>query len=755
MHRLQEVGFPTILFDDNALPMPFEFSSHESAKETILLALKMRSFHVFVVGEERCGCVFTTKDFLYQMRSYLPPSKDWVYVYNFQTPHAPQPFCFPASGATVFRKQFSELIGNARILLKKRLSEKVFLKKMDDMSRKLQERMNQKVSQLEEEARKKNINLVYNADSVQINNRGEGDIPEEILENLKEKIQVLSLSFHLLSQKIHQKEKELREKTARIILKPLFRNFRDSFDNVCGSWIQDLLRDLLKHTDQLLNDEHFSEISDRYNVNLFVQDDQCSRIIVAENVTYDQLFGSIKYKTNETGGLETNFMMLRPGDLHKANGGVLLIRAEDLAKNPELWEELKSALRDRCIRIREHFREQSFPLIDAPTPEPIPLDVQIFLIGAPFWYYTFFANDPVFRNDFKLKAEIHADMPLNAHNAGVYKAWLSHIARTELKAEITEEAFVFMMGYVARWAGHRDRLSSRIEICADLMRETYGLQKKSLFDKEDIAHTLEKRRVRDSFLEDQAFQQISEGHLQLCVSGKAFGQVNGLSVLDAVVGEYGLPCRITAQTYASQDGLISIEHVTEMAGPIQQKSVCVIEGFLNGLFGQDFALSYGCSLTFEQTYSPIEGDSASVAELIAILSSLSGMSVRQDIGITGSMNQYGVLQSVGGIRHKIEAFYRLCNERGLTGTQGVIIPQSNEVHVILRPNVAQDIQNERFSVWSCSHIFEVIDFAFECPSGVCFEQYCESPKNLHFEKDSVLEKTYQTLKKYSKQKNQE
>ncbi|WP_010298915.1 Lon protease family protein [Candidatus Odyssella thessalonicensis] len=457
---------------------------------------------------------------------------------------------------------------------------------------------------------------------------------------------------------------------------------------------------------------------------------------------------SIKYKSGPA-GYTTDFTMIRPGNLHRANGGILVLRAEAIAQDPGLWFALKTALRDKKIRIEESHRENSIPMLDAPDPKPIPLDVQIFLVGAPVWFYNFFYLDPEFKTYFKIKADIEPDLPANAQNISVCTRLFRQISQQNSGKDLDKEAIQTLLGYSSRWCNNRTWLSSKFELLEDIINEANELAIEDNSDNTTATHiktAIVHRRLRTSGVEDRTHREIERNVMLIETHGKKLGIVNGLSVLSTGDHYYGVPNRISARTFAGEEGIINIERLTEMAGPIQQKGAMILDGFLNGKFAQNYPVSFSCSLTFEQSYEEIEGDSASVAELIAILSSLSKVRVRQDMAVTGSINQFGEIQAVGGLNHKIEGFFRVCKYRGLTGTQGVVIPASNAEHIILRDEISEAVRDNKFHIWTITTIDEAINLLMSADAG-------KADQKGRYPKGSIYDLVQNQLNQFSKSLN--
>jgi len=724
----KQVGFPTFgpsqkkqgIQESHTL---FDLSSHARAKEAIGFGLKMRDkgFHVFVVGEDRSGRMTGTLSYLNQHIKNMPIPPDLVYLNNFAEPHRPSPHKLPNGMGSILKEKTKDLIQNVHILLNKMLTNSHYVKQIDGLNSSLESQVDQQLAEVKAFAHEKGYEITQIPEGFNVEPKEGTDIESNStitdLQEIREKLNQLALSSHLANQKINKKAEELKRSTAQKSIQPLIQKFQEEFSPYLEEWIETLKIDLLKHIDDFMQQAESGgkvppNLEEWYSVNLFVDHGHSAHpnIVLEAHPTYESLFGSIKYRTNTGGAVETNFTMIRPGAFHLANGGILVLRAEALAQDPELWEFIKAALRDQIIRIEEPAKERGMPLLNAPEPQGIPLDVQVFLVGSPAWYYTFFFNDPDFRSYFKIKADIDPDLPATPKNVDIYRQLIQENAARLTGLKIAEDAVDYLIGYSARWVGHRERLSARFELVGDILIEAAVLSGNSkVISKAAMEQVVQLRRLRNAGLEDRTHEYISSGQVLIDTEGSVIGQVNGLSVLGTGDHTYGMPSRISARSYVGEEGVMNIERLTEMSGPIQQKGTLILEGFLNALFGQRFPLSYSCSLTFEQNYADIEGDSASMAELIAIVSSLSGVPIRQDIAITGSMNQFGLAQSVGGVHYKIEGFHRVCKEKGLSGTQGVIVPHSNQLHLTLRETVVDDMRQKQFSIWPVRSVFEAIE----------------------------------------------
>ena len=407
----------------------------------------------------------------------------------------------------------------------------------------------------------------------------------------------------------------------------------------------------------------------------------------------------------------TDYRHIRAGALHRANDGILVLRAEAIAEQPMVWGFLKASLRDRCIRI-EPPRTGGPPLAGAPSPHSIPLAVKVVIVGAPRWYYTFFSVDPDFATYFMIKADIDPDVPAERQDLALYQNLVRHMALRHLPGGVTDAGVGRILAETARQAGHRRKLSSRLESVEDLVIEAAAQARAGNAAKIDAPHVLKvlaDRRQRSARVEDRSQQAIREGLLLIDTDGMRVGQVNGLTVSNLGDHAFGMPVRVSARVQAGRHGIVNVERATELGGPIQQKGVYIIGGYLSGCFARRLPLSFSASVTFEQSYGGVEGDSASMGELVAVISALADVPLRQDVAITGSVNQTGESQPIGGANEKLEGFYRTCAERGLTGRQGVVIPAANAAHVILREEVAAAVAAGRFHIWIMHDVHDALE----------------------------------------------
>ena len=425
------------------------------------------------------------------------------------------------------------------------------------------------------------------------------------------------------------------------------------------------------------------------------------------------------------GALVTDFMLIKSGALHRANGGYLLLDARKLLLQPFAWEGLKRALLSRELRTESLGQALSLVSTVSLEPEPIPLDTKVVLIGEPLLYYLLSAYDPDFSELFKVAVDFGHDMRRDDGSNLLYARLIATLARREQLLALDRAAVARVIEYAARQAEDSEKLSTRIGEMTDLLREADHVAREAghaVINATDVAQAIELRIHRSDRLRERLQAAMVRGTLLIDTAGAQVGQVNGLSVVDLGNIAFGHPSRITASVRLGKGEVVDIQREVELSGPIHSKGVLILSGFLGGRYALDRPLALSASLVFEQTYGEVEGDSASSAELYALLSALADVPIRQSLAVTGSVNQRGEVQAIGGVNEKIEGFFDLCNARGLTGEQGVLIPAANVVHLMLRQDVVQAVRDGKFNIYPVHTINEGLELLTGLPAGERDEQ---------------------------------
>ena len=744
----EHVGLPRHLKMPDGTPAAthvnlFDLSSHAKLKSVICFGLKLRrdGFHIFVMGDERTGRMPATMSCLRELTAQTQPAKDWVYLNNFKVMQRPFAFSLEAGLGVKLKGQMTAILSSIQTQLIKSLEGDQANDLLRKASSSLEDDFSQKVNELANQAHQAGFDLLKTPEGEFIvtprtateNKKKSQDSQtssEQVSQarSILDQMSAIARSAHMAQEALLKQVKDERSQMAKQIISTYVDDLYAKFDQVVGfyDWVQLLKKDMLSRFEDFLemDDDQFILTEDlklRYAVNVLVDHSNQSHMPIhtVSHPSYENLFGSIKYRGGEN-GVETDFTLIQPGALHKANGGVLVIQAEALAGEPQVWGFLKRALQDRKIRIEEFHRQNGTPMMQAPDPQSIPLDIQIVLVGAPWWFDDFFIPDPEFRSHFKVRAEIDLTMPACEKNVRTYRALIQQWSQNHLEMSCDEGAISELMGHSARWANHRGRLSGRFELVGDMLKEARVFAQErdaKLIEAQDIKSVFIHRQKRKSAGFLSHVEEMLEKRQHVETQGHVIGQINALTVLTSIESSFGTPSRLTARTFAAKEGVVSIERSIEMSGAIQDKGIMILTGFLNGLLGQHFPLSFGASLTFEQLYVPIDGDSASLAELLALLSSLSDLPIAQHMAVTGAIDQFGNIQAVGGLHEKIEGYYAVCKARGLTGEQGVVLPETNWMDLCLSNEVEESIRKGEFHLWTVAHVADAVQLMLGHPLG--------------------------------------
>ena len=732
-----EVGFPKHCCEASDKSQVFSLSSHARARDALAfgLAIGDPGFNIFVLGEDRSGRMTATLSYLDESLRDWPPADDWVYLNNFSEPHRPLPFALPLGTGRAFAGRMSDMIPRLREAFQRAFSNESYQRQLQERHEATQSKVSAALEGLRKEARAKGLDIVQTPQGLSVapvSPEGEVLAPEQITDEQREQMETNGKAITAKLREINRAatkdqvafatwvqeyNKRVAENAVGNLLEDLAEDYQ--WHDGLSAWLADMRSDVIENLQIFLPQQEQEKAQPlaiperRYAVNVMI--DRCgeahARIVLEPHPTPERLFGRIEYQ--QAGGvLMTDFTLVRPGALHKANGGVLVLRAEALAAAPDVWASLKAALRDREIQIEPRQKVSPVPLASAPQPHPVPLEVKVVIVGAPRWYYTFFSVDPEFQTFFRVKADVDPDMAASPENLSCFAGLIECITSGKGGYRCNSEAMGYLLGIAARWAGHRAKLTSRFELIEDTLREAAHF-----LDPEGsrevsaamIKRAYEQRRQRNQRVEDRVHEGVKQGTVMIDTEGAVVGQINALTVSDMGDHAFGMPSRVTARASVGRRGVINVERDIAMGGPIQQKGVMVLQGFLAGHFARAMPLSFNCSITFEQSYGGVEGDSASLAELLAVLSDLSQVPLRQDLAITGSVNQRGQSQAIGGVHHKIEGFFRVCQEKGgLTGTQGVVIPSANIVNVVLRDDVTEAVAEGKFHIYAIENVEQAI-----------------------------------------------
>lgn len=744
----EDIGFPSFKVGAGKDGDIFSFSSHQRARDALEFGLGIDDphFNIFVLGEARSGRLSSTVEFIKSSAKTMKTASDWVYLNNFQRTAEPKPYSLPAGIGYEFSKALAATVDQLTAAKRDAFGG-------DEMKQQVQEAAAGRTSDIQSEvdalrktAQSRGFDIIQTEEGMSIapiDGDGKPIPPAEMSAEQQQAAQqygpelaqaltgIMAKAAEnqvALQQAIDVMARDMLDQVCAPILDKLAEQF-GSYPGLAG-WLVELRADIIENYRAFLAEKP-SEIpaelrpDARYAVNLLSDNRSTTGapVIVEPNPTYQNLFGHLQYHQSNQ-GYATDFTMIQSGALHRANGGVLVLRADTIAEDPTVWGYLKAALRDGEIRIEEPHRANSLPVAGAVRPAAVPLSLKVVMIAAPNWYYTFFASDPEFRTYFKIKADIDADMETSEENIREYSALIREFAIKTGAKGIDNDAIGVLLGLASRWASNRRRLSSQFERIDDVIVEAHQASggKSAKITRDDVIQALANHQNRVSRIPSRMLESIAEETVLIATTGTAVGQVNALTVRDMGDTSFGMPSRVTARASVGRHGVVNIERDVALGGPIQQKGVMVLQGFLAGMFARSFPLSFNCSVTFEQSYGGVEGDSASLAELMAILSDLSGVPLRQDLAITGSVNQRGDAQAIGGANQKIAGFFRTCLSQGaLTGTQGVIIPVANERNLVLMPEISDAVAAGKFHIHSVTNADDAIELFTGQPADKVYE----------------------------------
>lgn len=714
------------------------------------LNLPAKGFNIYALGEQGTGKMRAIRTLLSEKVKTEPVPPDWCYLYNFKNPDQPIAVSLPAGKAKEFQKDMENLVNTLKVEIPKAFESKEYDKQRNKILEDFQQKQKEWFSSIEEEARAKGFAIrkaLAGLIIVPIKRDGEPLTEEEFQaldpetrKRIDELGKMLQDKLDDVVRAVKEAEKIVKDMLLRlerqialdVIEQPIeeLKN-KYSFNEKIVDYLNAVKEDILNNLQDFKMQEEpplppFMKVQKevsftKYSVNVLVDNSaiQGAPVVYEHNPTYLNLFGRIEYKI-QYGMAITDFTMIKPGSLHKANGGYIVIDAMALIKNLFSYDALKRALRSKEIRIEDVWEQYRLITTTTLRPEPIPLNVKVILTGTPFLYYILYNYDDEYRELFKVKADFDTKMPRNEENIKKYAQFISLCQKEEGLLPFHRSAVAKIVEYGSRLAEHQEKLSTQFSSIADLIRESHFWAKKDGKDVvygEHVKKALEQKVYRSASIEEKLRELILEDVLIVETSGKKVGQINGLAVIDLGDYSFGKPSRITARTYLGKAGIVNIERETKMSGRIHEKAVMILSSYLWSKYAIKKPISLSASLTFEQLYEMVEGDSATCAELYALLSSIAEIPLKQNIAVTGSMDQRGEVQPVGGINEKIEGFFELCKIRGLDGTHGVIIPRRNVKHLMLKEEIQRAIKEGAFHIYAIDYVEEGLEILTDMPAG--------------------------------------
>lgn len=736
---------------------PIKATGQERAFEAITFSMGIRhdGFNLFALGPNGTGKQSAIMQFLGTIAPEAPVPSDWCYVNNFEHPRHPKALRLPAGKAATICRDMEHLVEALLTIIPSAFSSEEYQVQEKNIREKFQEHQAEAFEELEKQAAEQHIALIKTPAGFAFAPEKNGEVlkPEEfmmlkkkereIIENeimtLKTAMQLIMAQIPKWQRETQEKIKELNRNIANFAVKPLMAELKNSYASLSDvlGYLETLENDIIENFDQFLEKEpdpremllglssgKFSQkgsLLNRYRVNVIVDNSvtKGAPVVYEDKPACQNLVGDIEH-ISQMGTLLTDFTLIKPGALHRANGGYLLIDARRLLLEPLAYEALKKALRTRQIRIESLAQLYSLVSTVSLEPEPIPLDIKVILIGERQLYYLLNVYDPDFSELFKVAADFDDELPADDNGKLAYARIISAIAKRDKLHHFDRRAVARVIEHGSRISGDSTKLSAHLQSISDLVHEAdyyTSSAGRRLVKAADVQQAIDARVLRSSRIQEKIREATLKNSILIDTDSEKVGQINGLAIYSPGGQSFGHPGRITARVRLGKGEVIDIEREVEMGGPIHSKGVMILSGFLGARFAINQPLSLSASLVFEQSYSGVEGDSASSAELYALLSALSGVPIRQWFAVTGSVNQFGQVQAIGGVNEKIEGFFDLCNARGLTGKQGVLIPAANVENLMLRNDVVNAAKKGRFAIYPVTHVDEGIELLTGTPAG--------------------------------------
>jgi lon-related putative ATP-dependent protease len=715
------------------------------------LGMEEGGFNLFLAGEAGTGRSSTIKNLLKKRAASEPQPPDLCYVFNFKLPDNPICLSLPAGLGSELVIDMKEMVDGVKTNIPKALDSKDYETGRQAVVEEYQEKNGELFSALEKEAEAVGFALQRTVSGlVMVPQKEERNYTQEEYDALEQKERdELDEHGRILTEKLNDVLRQVREneKATKDILAQLDRNvglsavghhidpLREKYADQPKviDYLEAVQEDILNNLEDFKPQGPQPQIGgirlprqepsfERYEVNLFVDNKETvgAPVIFEQNPTYNNLFGRIEHIMQMGGMATTNFTLVKPGAVHRANGGYLIIDAREVLINPFAWDAIKRCIRSGEIKIEDVLEQYRFMTIASLKPESVPLRAKIIMLGSPWIYYLLYYLEPDYRKFFKVKADFDSRISRTPAIMQDYALFVATHCKNEKLLPFDRSGVAGLLEYSARSVEDQDKLSSQFMEISDLIREASywaGKEGSAIVNREFVAKAIAEKVYRSNRIEERMQELFDDGTIMVDVTGAEVGQINGLSVLTVADYTFGRPSRLTARVYMGRGGMVNIEREVKLSGPIHDKGVLILTGYLGGKFAHDKPLSFSASLCFEQSYEGVEGDSASSTELYALLSALSGVPIRQGVAVTGSVNQLGKVQPIGGVNYKIEGFFAVCKAKGLTGQQGVIIPQANERHLMLNEEVVTAVQEGRFHIWSVATVDQGIEILTDVPAG--------------------------------------
>ena len=754
-------------------------------QDRAICAVKSRGYNLFCLGPEGTGKTSLVKRILEKEGKQRPTPDDWAYVYNFDEPHKPIAVNFPAGAAAGFAKDMEEFAYAMEHDLPEAVKNELYEEQLSVIREKYQEKRNDYVKVLQKKAKGKKVSLLHMPMGVVVAPMKNGEIiSPDVFDTLSddEKNEIMA-DLNAMQEEIAQHQddapgweekqteeiKKLQEKLVKDAIKKPINDIKQKYrgnkkvaeylkavqnyilENI-PSFVPNYDQDSKPQTEeepmagllsQLKNQQEEDKYS-KFKVNVVVKNvpDSGAPIVLLDHPTQGNLVGKVE-RIQQFGALITDFTLIKGGALHRANGGFLLIDARKLLLQPYSWDSLKRALASKEIKIEAPSEDTSFSTISL-DPQPIPLDVKVVMTGDAELYDLLSERDPDFSDYFKVEADFGMIIDRTDENEVEYAKLIGSLTKKKNLRSLNKQAVARVIEYSSRLADDSEKLTAHVSSIGDLLKEAdYWARKSkaSQIGKNHVDQAIKSQIYRSDRVNRAMLEQIDKGTILLDVKGERVGQINGLVVYNFTRNSFGKPTRITTQVRLGRGEFINIEREVAMSGPIHSKGVLILQALIANRFAKRSPLSLSASIVFEQSYGGVDGDSASSTEYYCMLSAIANLPIKQSLAVTGSINQFGEIQPIGGVNEKIEGFFEVCKYNGLTGKQGVIVPRTNVVNLMLREDVLEAVENGQFSIYAIDDVDDGIELLTGIPAG-------KADKRGRFPKGTVNYMVQQSLEEY-------
>lgn len=745
-------------------------------------------YNIFVLGPTGTGKRQIIQQYFEEKAKSDPTPSDYVYVHNFDNPDQPDAIRLEPGMGVEFQNDIDDLIEEMQTALSAAFESEEYQNRRQAIFETFKEKQANLFGELQDQAEEKNLAMIKTPSGIAFAPRNEegvlsaeevNKLTEEQREEIKNKIEGLQEDLQKILQQVPNWQREAKEKIKELnkemanfaiggLINELLKKYQEHEEVV--RHINNIKERIVENANAFMPDDgqeptSFIEVisqrrdsqtvlMDKFKVNVVIdnKDREGAPVIYENNPTYPNLIGRVEHYA-QMGALMTDFRMIKPGALHKANGGYLILNAHKILNQPYAWEELKRALQSKEIEIESIGQALSLISTVSLKPEPIPLNLKIALVGDRMLYFLLVQYDPDFTELFKVQADFETEVEWDEANQILFAKMFATMAKKKGTKPFSNAAVARVIEMSAREASDSERLNTRLQDLNELIIESNYWSEKSgneIVTTEDVQAAIDAKIKRADRLREKQQESIIRNINLISTEGEVIGQINGLSVYSLGSFMFGKPTRITAQTSLGKGQVIDIEREVEMGGPIHSKGVMILSGLLKGRYAQDVPLSLSASLVFEQSYGGVDGDSASSAEFYTLLSSIARVPLKQNLAVTGSVNQHGQIQAIGGVNQKIEGFYDICKKRGLTGDQGVLIPSSNVKHLMLRKDVVKSVEAGEFHIYPVSHVDEGIQILTGIPAGEKLKDGSYPEASINAAVKGRLEKMANKLSDFSK-----